>query len=80
MDLYEKIKYHTRVARKNNDAVRIFIDKNKNKIYHKSYGGLVFRDMVADMNTDEGYNILKYALNNKGNGIEVIFEDLQGAL
>ena len=79
MNFYNDIVKYARIARKNNDNVSVYYDKNKKMFYRKSYSGLVFSDMTLEDTIDNSNEIIKlcnYLLRYNNNGVKLKLESL----
>jgi hypothetical protein len=79
MNFYNDIVKYARIARKNNDNVNVYYDKNKKMFYRKSYSGLVFNDMTLEDTIDNSNEIIKlcnYLLRYNNNGVKLKLETL----
>jgi hypothetical protein len=79
MNFYNDIVKYARIARKNNDNVNVYYDKNKKMFYRKSYSGLVFNDMTLEDTIDNSNEIIKlcnYLLRYNNNGVKLKLESL----
>lgn len=72
--LYDDLVKYRRMAKKDNDAINVYIDKYNNLIYRKSWAGIITRDMVARLYDDDGYKALKYTFKYNNDGITIIYE------
>jgi len=79
MNFYNDIVKYARIARKNNDNVIVYYDKNEKMFYRKSYSGLVFNDMTLKdtiVNDNEIIKLCNYLLRYNNNGVKLKLESL----
>ena len=73
MDLYEDVKRYRKQCIKDNDSMYIYIDKVNNLIYRKSWGGMVYANMIERLYSEDGWKVYKY-ITRYPKGIQVKYE------